>query len=907
MKQFLRGIFPVALALISSLAHAQNDYWVNTGSGDFNTAANWSTQPPLSGIQGTSEVPNAGNIAVITPQGNSLIITQTNATNTIRGLEVNNSNGIFFFATGGTVTFTSASSTLTVNGVTNVAGEGDFAAADFFVDQGTDLVFNSPSNNGQLLVTNGRISIGDNLAPFAPTTGELDVNSGLVSFNPGLNSKTEVNIGDGLGASGTVTQGLAASSTSGALSSTVVTGNWFYIGLGGGDGSYSLVNNSILQTGTVNGSTAIIGLGVNSTSNTFLGGFGGGATGPGSTGNMTINDSSVVNIGNSTGTSKGDLQLGTTSVGSVLGGGSGTITQSGTGSAVNIFGGSSMEIGNSPGGTGSYNLAAGILNIGVAGTGVATLTVANNGAIGSLVQTGGTLVAGANSLVAIGKGTGTATYALTGGTANFENGFTLAGAGSSISQSGSTTLTAEGAVTLGGTSTYFMNGGSAIFSNTVDIATGASLGVNGGTFQVGEDNLEGVGDINYGGGTLKITTDSGLGTTLAYGFGGGVLSNGVSTIDASTSNLTAFNLANPFSGTGGISFIGNGGTVFQFTNDATNPNSYTGSTAINGGTLIVNGSDIANSSSLGIGSTGTLKLNLSNLAANATFDYAGSISGTGTLDVGFFNPGDTLALTNPTPGATSFTGNIVLGYNGTGGTLNIFNGTYGAISDDGTGSSVTIGTTTNSGIVNFTGPSTYTGTTTVFANYSLTALNLDGNVVNAGTLDVTGAAGINAGAGGLITNSGTLTSSAIVGNVGTSLANGNSGTLFTSSVSGNLFNSGTLSSTATLGTTPGVATVTIGGGLTSSGTLTFRDAGTVADLYDVTGAANLTGGGGSITGYGTTPAAGLTVLTSAATTGFTAGNYKVAGPGVLFTGEVTQVGNNLVLHTTENPAAPFAQ
>ena len=174
-------------------------------------------------------------------------------------------------------------------------------------------------------------------------------------------------------------------------------------------------------------------------------------------------------------------------------------------------------------------------------------------------------------------------------------------------------------------------------------------------------------------------------------FSGGTLATGtISTIDASVGTVTTVTIAQNLTGGGGIRLIGTDGTGgnaltnFTFTGD----NDYTGAT-INCGRNPGRpaAANIQNSSSISIlatnNSIGTLNLNL---AANG-LAFAGSLAGSGNLNINFFDPsGDTFAIKN----IGTFTGAITLGANGNAGTLQVYGGTYGNISDAGSGSGVTI-------------------------------------------------------------------------------------------------------------------------------------------------------------------------------------------------------------------------
>jgi uncharacterized protein with beta-barrel porin domain len=935
MKLLLRSIVFLSVATFTPLAFAQT-YWVGGTNGDYNTATNWSTTLPVSFTTvGTGPVPTYPDVAVIYPNlvststtsANGAITITQNASDTLGGLLINNNLGFLVFTTGqgGTVTLSSsATSVLSVEGSASVGGHGDTAAGDIQIDGGTTLTL---AGTGTMTFTNGRLVVGD---PFNPTffgvgdSGTLNINSGTFSTVPvGVGSKTEVNIGSGAGAVGTMTQGTATTSA------TVITGNWFYIGVGGGNGSYTLTGGS-LNTGMAG---SVIALGVNSQTNADNA-----LSGTNSVGTLSItgNAASTVNIGNA-GTA--DLQVGTLALTpTATFGGTGTITQNDANSQVNIIGASTMEIGDgalasAPGSTGTYNLMAGSLNILGAGT-VAIGFGANSQ--GTLNQTGGSITTtNAFYSFTIGESGGTGTYAFSGGTADFKNGF-MVGSTGTLTQSGTSVLTSENSVTIYGV--YNMNGGTATFSSTPlfgnALIVNGTLNLNGGILNVGANpvtGLTGTGALNFGGGTLNFTS----GTTFTDNFSGGTLANGtVSTIDAGTGAFTSVTINQNLSDLvplsppgGGIILIGTDGnngtaqTMFSFGGT----NTYTGPTTIEGGTLTVSGTNIEHSSALNITSytnpvafggvsVGTLDLNL----AAGGLAYAGAIGGNGNLNINFTNPGDTFAVQN----TSNFTGAIDLSHGANPGTLQVYSGTFGTIS--GAGSGVTIGgplpvgintpvpfTVPGSGTVTFANP-TYTGLTTVNAGFTLNTTNLDGDVTNAGTLNVTGAAGI---AGSVTSNSGILNTTIVTGNVT------NSGT-FTASVTpgtvgGNFTNTSTgiIASSAPL-LTYNTPTFNIGGNLILSqggtgGTLVVRTNGTVADQYAVTGSANLNGGliqvqvlnGGKI---------GMTTYTIVTGSSVTDVGTTVSSPTALFTFALSPApplsgGTFENLIVTQSPIAAYAQ
>lgn len=915
MKLFLQSIVFLCVATFSSLASAQQSqlFWVGSSTGDFNTSQNWNTSEDGTGASG---IPSSTTLASIYPDNfftdSPFVINITmSQSNTVLGLQVSHVVEFFGNTSEGTVTLSGPNTTtLTVTG-TATAGTGLFVNGDMIVDAGTTLI----NSGGNLHVNNGVIVIGDaynsnNGFNTFNGPGTFNIESGTFSFDPAAGSATEMDLGNGGGATGTVTQGLAATASNLATSSIAVTGNILNIGYGGGTGNWTVANGSTLETGTQAGVTYVIALGANNTET----GFFGAGTGSGSTGTLTINDTSslIINSGAS-------LQLGTiatvlppNSPLSVLGatGGTGTINQNGS-STVDIKGTANLEIGAAVDGLGTYNLNGGSLNIGTTATDTTTVMLGLGAdSKGILNQTGGGLTALAATTFDIGEA-GIGIYNLAGGSADFKNGFIVgdqAGSTGTVTQSGSSTLTSEGAVTVGnfGVGTYNMSGGTSTFSSTLTIGTNGTLNVNAGTLNIGAASLIGTGNLNFGGGTLNFTS----GTTFVDSFGGGNLTANTSTINASSftgANTVSFD--NALTGAGGIAFIGNGATVFTFASN-NNPlsaatNSYAGATGITAGTLNAVGADVQSSSALAIGTNGTLNLAL----AAGGLAYGGVLSSTdntGILNVTFTNAaGDALVINN----AATYTGSTNLGGGGHAGTLQVYNGTFGSIS--GAGSGVTIGgaqlvalpvlSIPNTGVVNFVGTNTYTGLTTVSSGFTLNATNLDGDAtvdgpaapLSGGVLNVTGVGGI----AGNLTNSGTVnvTSAAGIGGnvinnatgtlnattIGTTAANtvNNAGILTTASIAGDVTNSGTLGSNIALPSVVGTPTLTIGGTLNSTGTLTVRVSGPNSDLYTVTGPTTLSGSI-NVTGSTAVGTQMLTVLTDPA--GATNNGLVATGATALF-------------------------
>jgi fibronectin-binding autotransporter adhesin len=947
MKLFLRSILFFSIASFAPLAFGQTLYYTGginissnggqskpAGDGNFNSSANWSTVVPstfmtggVPGIPGSSTIAviqadvNNGSVFYLSPNSAFISLTSVpvlinqNQSNSVAALLVSNYG--FFGQGSGIVNFTNNSGTLNVN------GGNSLTTGNFVVDGGVTLNY----SGGPFTVSKGLIVVGDD-STFTQSanntlggSGTFNIQSGSFNYDTAAGSPTQMIVGYSQnnntlissGTTGAVTQG-----ATGASSSTVTMGSSTILGYDSGAGNWTLKGGSMLQTGTL-GTSYSIALGSN--------GGSGGLTGIGSVGTLTINDTSTFNLGTAGSSRPVDLQLGTLSTGAGVAttGGTGNIVQNGNGSTVNFAGGATtVEVGDTGGGTGTYQLTAGTLNIGTGANDAVTF------ALGATVGSNGTLS------------------------------MSQANGNTTILNVGSAALTNSTSFTVGGvgTGTFNMNGGTANFFKALNIGPNGTVALNGGTLAISTDNLVSTGGtLNLGGGTLALL--SGASPTYNYSFNGS-LTGGTSTIDASQAGLTTFTFANGLSGTGGITLKGNGSTVFNFADvGAGAANTYSGSTGIIGGTLNATAADFAGAvagSTLTIGATGSpaiLNLGVGPTSVNLPL----GISGNGTFNVNFNAPNETLTLSGA--GSSLSTVNIVLGAN-TGpvsiasampGTLQVYNGSFGTIS--GTGSSVTIGdnTGTTSGSVTF-GTTTYTGLTTVNQQFSLTANNLNGSAVNNGTLNVTNNIGLLTT--DTVTNTGTLTAGSISGvvtsntgmlttgsigsdvtsNTGTLTVTGvggiggnvvsNAGFLTTTTVTGNVTNSGIFTGSSAVGTIggslnntgtvmssaplPGVIdtpTFNVGSTLTSSGTLVIRTNGAIADDFQAGGAVNLNNGtiqvqvvgGGKI---GTTTY-DIVNGTSVSDTGIT-----LSQDTALFSFALNNTGTSEQLIVTQSPIAAYA-
>jgi fibronectin-binding autotransporter adhesin len=745
MKLFLRSVVFLVIASFTPVAFAQTISYINNGSSasfddpaNFTTAISSGTTTPgpsnLLGIfPGFTATPSPSTgLILLNPGGSSTITLTTNNPQSVQGLLVSGN-------------FDSTSNSGTTVSLTIGGGNAlTIGPAGFALVGSTTMTF-----TGNLVQSAGLFEVGsnNNNIDAAQTTGPGTLILGAGSAN--LDSaNTSILVGNGT--LGTINQ------TSGSI---LTTGATVTIGENAsGNGTLSVSGGSTLNIGTT-------GAPVATSYNVAVGSNGG-------TGNLSISDTSTLNASNA----QTNFTIGGTGVG--------TVTQNGT-STVNIGGTSSFltigeNSGNSTSGVGTYNLESGSLNV----SGLNFNLGEGTGSTGNLIQSGGALVVAQGTAFTVGAG-GSATYSISAGTADLQSGV-LVGVGStaSVIQTGGTVTTENNLSELGvtgGTGFYDLEEGTASFGGSMSVSAGSALNVSGGTFnlgtvasstltvlnggqvnqtggtvtidpthaqtldlstfgasynlnggilQVGTGGLLGTtgdGTLNFGGGTLQVTTTGNFTEALD-----GTLTGGGATIDAATTaGVTNVTMAGNLSGTGGITFAGGANTVFHFSGT----NTYTGVTDIASGTLDATQVDISNSSSLVMGATGVLNLNLE----NGGFAYAGTLGGTGSLKLNFANAGDAFVLLK----SGSYTGLITLGANGTAGKLQVYNGNFGNINDNGTASDVVIGGTSLatlpagatapvSGIVTI-GNATYTGTTTINSGFTLNANSLVGPVTNLGS------------------------------------------------------------------------------------------------------------------------------------------------------------------------------
>ncbi len=560
----------------------------------------------------------------------------------------------------------------------------------------------------------------------------------------------------------------------------------------------------------------------------------------------------------------------------LIGAGNGVVDN---GSLVMNFGGASGVIGAIPiSGTGSVTVHTGLFEE----LGPATYTG------GTKVDAGGTLTLGNG-----GSSVGTLVGAITdngslkfdyAGAAPVTADNSISGAGSAEFVSGTTVITNTsligGTVTINSGATmqmgdgvvggaFLVGGGNAITNNgalVMDFASGiaGTLPIGGtGTLEIEKGLFEETGVSTYSG----TTTIDAAGTLALNGAGsisnsGGVIDNGVFDISGTTAGtsittlsgsggvslgaktLTLTNASGTFSGVLSDGGSGGGLTLALGTETLTGTNTYTGTTTINGGATLALGNGGTTGSVAGaIVDNGLVQFNyggspvtapnafsgsgsVEDVAGTVVVTGAGFVGGTVTIDSGAtmqWGAGGPAFLVGGGDAVVD-NGALVLNFGG--------GGIAGAIPISGSGT-----LEVQSGSLNDSGASTYTGTTTIdpagFLVLSGTgSIANSSSVIDNGTFDISGLGGAGtsivslAGTGGAGLGGKTLTLTNASGTFGGVLADGG---VFGGTGGGLTIGGGTETLTGT-NTFTGATTINLGATLQlGAGGATGTVAGAIVD------------------------------------------------------------------------------
>jgi filamentous hemagglutinin family protein len=627
----------------------------------------------------------------------------------------------------------------------------------------------------------------------------------------------------------------------------------------------------------------------------------------------TINASSgnivISNTGTILGATYGLTLTGTntaSSIASIIGTTSGTLTKSGLGtwtvSGANTFtGGTTISAGTLIASSSALALGGGSVTLGastgssssalrVATTGLTynnpiilssgtsgELSIGNTGTSISTTFSGG--VTGTNNLV-ISAGATNGTVSFATGSLNNAGTITNSGSGSGtttisaavgsnvtgITQSSSTSaLAISGAITPNVSGSTFINSGTSTLTLSGGISGTGNVIFNNnssGTITASTTSINNTGTItNSGSGSGTTTISAAVGSnvtgiiqsssTSALAISGAITPNvsGSTFINSGTSTLT---LSGGISGTGNVTFNNNSsgtttvsGTSINNTGTITNSGSGSGATTISA----VVGSNV----------TGVIQNGSSPLILSGTNTFTGSTTiTTGTLKAASAAALSTRAVSIGASGILdlTFSGTVALGS-----TLSMSTGA--AITNSANTSNLTVaGASTLNGNINTVGNQTYTGAVTLGANTALTTLNTSSANTN-----------------GTITFSSTLDSTAgsyyglsITNGTGTAAFGGIVGASSGTSALGYLCINASGCSASTVGTSTGSGTSTLANNVTTSGNQTYGGAVIINNSSGITLTASSNNGtvsfGSTVNSYAATTYA-LTISNGTGATTFT--------------------------------------
>jgi autotransporter-associated beta strand protein len=455
-------------------------------------------------------------------------------------------------------------------------------------------------------------------------------------------------------------------------------------------------------------------------------------------------------------------------------------------------------------GVGTLTVAAGVLDLGLAGntysggTNISSGAILTTGAAGALPSTGTVTVAGTLDLDGYnqsigglsGGGVTTGIVQSTGGAATLTTNTTGTSSFGGTLQNGSGTL----ALTVAGTGTEILTG-----SNTY---TGLTTINSGATLQIGNNTA------TYALPANQVVTDNG---NLSFNFSAGTYSV--------TSNI---------SGSGTVTQSSPAGTILQM-----GSNSYTGGTIIKSGTI-----QLTNATGLGTGDVTIASGSLLNI--NGISPTLGALNGAGIID-----------------STTAGTMVLTIGNNNDGGT---FSGTIQ--NSNGTTSLVKAGSGTQvlSGVNTFAGTTTLNGGTLSISGTLGSSSNSTGAIyVNTATLNISGSVYApslstynTAGYSAMNLTAGNVT---LTGNLGVNVDTNGSGDSSLVSLTGGTLSANTVTidrSNTNYGSTPQVIGSSGTGLYVNGATLTIASTLTLGDLSRSLSSADMRIDSGSVTVGGTT-------------------------------------------------------
>lgn len=656
--------------------------WLGTVSSDWFTAGNWNP----------GAVPSSGTAVIINNPGIPATITAPGAqAGTVTVGNGTGQSGALNISAGGTLTST----------VSNLAYDPNSSATATVTGAGSVWTANSLNLGmdagaiGQLNILNGgKVSTGSMYLGYGGTGASGTM---LVSGN-GSSFTSSGFVRAGYGGTGTITvTGAGASFSSGAFN----IGYSSYLGVNG-NGTFNLQNGATATSGSVSIGNAAATSGIANISGTG-----------------TIWNTTSVQVGQS-GVGELNITAGATvksTSGAVIGD---RAVVSGSGSQW-IFSGNA---------TGEYPSV--VLGLGRT-SGPSSLLIDNGGQV--TIQNIGTVTAGKEAEVQIGRTAATSTLTITGagsalttpydmlvgsggnsnGIVNVTNGGTL-NTGFTNVASGSD---ATGSVTVSGANSIWNISNSPKTGPSQGLFLGTGLGTSAATLTIADG---GAVNVNSGTGTVNVRNNS----IINIGAAAGNSAAGAGTLTANNVSLQGSGATINFNHTSSnyifAPSITNNGTVnfLSGTTILSGNNTYTGATTIssgataqfgNGGVFGLISGDITNN--------GTMVVNLS-----TSTTYASVISGNGSLEQKGQGTNQTLTLTNAntyTGGTTISSGTLKLGSGGTTGSVagNILNNSHLSIdrSDNFTFSNLISGTgdldKRGAGITTLSAANTYTGGTSV--------------------------------------------------------------------------------------------------------------------------------------------------------------------------------------------------